>query len=55
MCTRGRGVCLTGDPEAGTSVRILQQGHEGRRVSNLTRAGRAISHPVSLEKFRRAP
>ena len=51
MCTRGRRVCLTGDPEAGTGIRILQQGHESRRIRNLTRARRAVSHPVSLEKL----
>jgi hypothetical protein len=55
MCTRGRRVCLTGDPEAGTSVRILQQGHENRRIRNLTRARRAVSYPVSLEKLWGAP
>ena len=55
MYTRGRRVCLTGDPEAGTSVRILQQGHESRWIRNLTRARRAISYPVSLEKLLGAP
>lgn len=51
ICTHGRRVCLAGDPETGTSVRILQQGHESRRVRDLTRARRAISYPVSLEKL----
>ena len=55
MCTRGRRVCLTGDPEAGAGVRILQQGHENRRMRNLTRARRAVPYPVSLEKLWGAP
>ena len=55
MCTRGRRVRLTGDPEAGTGVRVLQQGHESQRIRNVTRARRAISYPVSLEKLWGAP
>lgn len=54
-CTRGRRVCLAGDPEAGTGVRILQQSYESQGIRNLTRARRAVSYPVGLEKLRGAP
>jgi hypothetical protein len=42
------------DPEAGTGIRILQYSYEGCRIRNLTRARRAVPHPVRLEELRRA-